>query len=240
MPAPQNLLVLSGGSRGLGQALSEHYRQAGWSVVEWSRSGQGAEHHFADFALLEPSPPGFDAELARLAAREWAQVHCLNNAAQIEPVGPASALSDAALVAALNLNFGSGIRFMASFLRNFSARPGRRVLANISSGAATRPIPGWSLYCAAKSGTEHFVRTVASEQAECPNPVHCININPGVMDTGMQAALRQVPASQFPLLQRFLDLHAQGGLRQPSDIARRIAQILAGTLEGGSTYDATQ
>ncbi|KAB2844313.1 MAG: SDR family NAD(P)-dependent oxidoreductase [Burkholderiales bacterium] len=240
MPEQTRLFLISGGSRGLGEALMMQYRAAGWSVVEWSRSGKGPEHRHANFAELASSPPDFDAQIARLADDVWSEVVCVNNAAQIDPVGPAGELDDAALVASINLNFSSGLRFMTSFLRHFGSHPGRRVLANISSGAATRPIPGWSLYCAAKAGTEHFIRSVASEQADRPNPVQCVNINPGVMDTNMQKTLRAVPASRFPLVQRFLDLQRDGQLRRPEDIARRIGQILDGKVESGSTYDATR
>lgn len=240
MPENPRLFLISGGSRGLGQALVAQYRAAGWSAVEWSRSGKGPEHRDANFAALENSPPDFDAQIARLADTPWSEVICVNNAAQIDPVGPAEDLDDAALVASVNLNFSSGLRFMASFLRHFGSHPGRRVLANISSGAATRPIPGWSLYCAAKAGTEHFIRSVASEQAGRPNPVQCVNINPGVMDTNMQQTIRAVPASRFPLVQRFLDLQRAGELRHPEDIARRIGQILGDKVESGSTYDATR
>ncbi|MBI3149982.1 MAG: SDR family NAD(P)-dependent oxidoreductase [Betaproteobacteria bacterium] len=238
--ASRRLLLLTGGSRGLGLALTQAYGGAGWQVVEWSRSGQGPNHRHLNLCEPEGSPPGFDNEMAACAAQEWTEVVAINNAAQIDPVGPVAGIDDAALVAALNLNFTSGVRFMASFIRHFSPTGGRRVLANISSGAATRPIPGWALYCAAKAGTEHFIRTAASEEADRPNPVQCVNINPGVMDTGMQATLRGTPASRFPLVQRFLALHAGGELRQPEEIARRIVSILGGRLEPGATCDATR
>jgi len=234
------LLLITGGSRGLGKALVEQYRVAGWRVIEWSRSGAGPDHRDANWRALEVSPPRLDLEMSELSAQEWAEAVGINNAAQIEPVGYAGTLDDSELVAALNLNFTAGIRFMAAFLRHFGPRHGRRILANISSGAATRPIPGWAAYCAAKSGTEHFIRTAAAEENERANPVFCVNINPGVMDTGMQASIRATPGARFPLVQRFLDLHQSGQLRQAADIARRTREILAGPLQNGETCDATR
>lgn len=237
---PDKLLLITGGSRGLGRALVDQYREAGWLVLEWSRSGAGPAHRGANWHTVEPSPPELESEMSRLADKPWAEAVGINNAAQIEPMGYAGTLGDAELVAALNLNFTAGIRFMAAFLKHFGPRSGRRVLANISSGAATRPIPGWSAYCAAKAGTEHFVRTAAAEENERANPVSCININPGVMDTAMQASIRSTPGARFPMVQRFLDLHQSGQLRQAADIARRTRAILAGALQNGETYDATR
>ncbi len=236
----KKLLLITGGSRGLGKALLDQFRDEGWQVREWSRTGSGPEHCAANLRDLDSSPPGFAEDMTRFAAMAWDEVIAINNAAQIEPVGYAETLHDADLVASLNLNFTSGLRFMASFLRSFSDSPGRRVLVNISSGAATRPIPGWSLYCAAKAGTEHFIRSVASEQSDRPNPVLCLNINPGVMDTSMQSVIRGTPESRFPMVQRFVELASTGQLRDPGDIARNIRRILAVAEHNGATYDATQ
>ena len=65
----------------------------------------------------------------------------------------------------------------------------RRVV-NISSGAASSPYAGWSVYCASKAGLDHFTRCVGLEQRGQAFPVTCIALAPGVIDTGMQEVIR--------------------------------------------------
>jgi NAD(P)-dependent dehydrogenase (short-subunit alcohol dehydrogenase family) len=97
---------------------------------------------------------------------------------------------------------------------------------------------GWSLYCASKAAMEQFVRAVALEQSVQPNPILAVSINPGVMDTAMQAAVRGSAIDDFPSLERFVRLHAEGRLGRPRDIARRIAAIVASRPEPGGVYSA--
>jgi NAD(P)-dependent dehydrogenase (short-subunit alcohol dehydrogenase family) len=85
----------------------------------------------------------------------------------------------------------------------------------ISSGAATRPIEGWAAYCAAKAGGEMFLRVLAVERPD----LTVANVNPGRMDTGMQAVLRE---SRFPDKQSYVRAHERGELAAPEDVAGRI------------------
>jgi NAD(P)-dependent dehydrogenase (short-subunit alcohol dehydrogenase family) len=80
------------------------------------------------------------------------------------------------------------------------------------------------VYSAAKRGGEAFFEALASQYATSPS-VRVAIVQPGVVDTGMQARLREhatSPTTFFPDRQRFLDLHTDGGLADPVDVARRI------------------
>src|SRR5205823_11454914 len=85
----------------------------------------------------------------------------------------------------------------------------------VSSGAAHRVIESWSVYSATKRGAEMYFDAVAVEQPDA----YVVNVNPGVMDTGMQEVLRR---SDFPEKDRYVDLHAHGQLPDPVTVARRI------------------
>src|SRR5262249_27671269 len=93
----------------------------------------------------------------------------------------------------------------------------------ISSGAARRPIGGWSIYGATKRGGESFFEALAAQHEGDPR-VRVGNVNPGVIDTRMQAQLPDYACRDgyFPERERFVAVHQQGELRQPADVAREI------------------
>ena len=107
----------------------------------------------------------------------------------------------------------------------------------ISSGAALRPYAGWSLYDAAKAGMDHFVRTLALEQAAQPHPFLTVNLDPGVIDTQMQALIRSTDKVDFPDVERFILRKEMGKLTPPTKVAESILEILARpNLVGGERY----
>src|SRR5699024_7077821 len=55
----------------------------------------------------------------------------------------------------------------------------------ITSGAANRPIFGWSAYCSSKASMNMYVQTVALEQNHLKTNHKIIAFSPGVMDTAM-------------------------------------------------------
>src|SRR5699024_3068817 len=124
----------------------------------------------------------------------------INNAGTVQPVANTAALTDvAAISAAFTLNVTSVIALCAAVLQA-TDRPGvdRRVL-NISSGAGRSPVAGWAVYCATKAAIDQYTRVLAQEHPT----VRSASLAPGVIDTEMQATIRQSSEQDFPNLQGF-------------------------------------
>lgn len=226
------LAILTGGSRGLGLALHDQLQQQGWRVLEFSRSAPHAGSVRLDLADPGEIEAVVKPALARLIAGLPAQssideLLVIGNAGVLDPIGPASRKDAAAVQANLQANFTSAILFMAAVIGQFQALPCRKVLASVSSGAAHKGYAGWSLYCAAKAGLENFIRAVAVEQASEPHPFIAINVDPGVMDTAMQALIRQQTPADFPDVARFIRRQADGELRPAHEVAAAILCIVA-------------
>ncbi|WP_290650772.1 SDR family NAD(P)-dependent oxidoreductase, partial [Aquisalimonas sp.] len=100
---------------------------------------------------------------------------------------------------------------------------GGRVL-HISSGAAHHGYAGWGSYCASKAAL-HMIYQVLREELQ-DRGIAVGSVRPGVVDTPMQALVREQPPERFPMVQRFLDLHATGQLEDPQDVARFTAWLL--------------
>lgn len=228
------VLVISGSSRGLGAALARAALARGDRVIGIARSPSLHGTHIAhDLSrpegLAEKLAPVLRAEVGP-AVRRYVLV---NNAGTIEPIGSdydADGIRDNLMV-----NLAAPIALTRAFLDTLAAVDADKRIVNISSGAAARPIHGWSLYCAAKAGLEHFGCCVALEQATAAHPADVVSISPGVIDTAMQATIRATTAARFPELDRFRALHADGALAAPEAIAARLlAGIDRGTRHAGA------
>ncbi len=237
MPTPSVLYVITGASRGLGAALAQAAHAAGHAVLG---VGRGAPPVGAHLALDLARPEGAGEALAdALTARvgpATTRVVLVHNAATLDPMGEAG---DAAAIAAhLALNLVAPIALTRAMLGALAGWTGRRQVVGISSGAATRAIPGWSLYGASKAGLEHFLRVLAAEQAGQPAPAEVLAISPGVIDTAMQARIRAASVEEFPLVERFRGLREAGALQAPADVAGVVVRALDGPRRfAGETLD---
>ncbi|HEY8027864.1 MAG TPA: SDR family NAD(P)-dependent oxidoreductase [Burkholderiaceae bacterium] len=231
-----NLVIVTGGSRGLGKALMDAYEAREWSTLEFSRSGTGFNHMPLDLANLDACLPVLEAQLQTLAGTPWNRVVYINNAGTLTPIAPVRALTDTQIENNLAVNLVSGIRLMSAFVRAFATCNAAVIVANISSGAALKGYAGWPLYCAAKAGLENYIRSLAAEQSGSDHPLTCINIEPGVIDTEMQAEIRETDDKHFPDVARFIELKRAGQLRSAKSVARAIVGMLDSMPDNGGRY----
>lgn len=231
------LAIVSGGSRGLGAALCDAWQRRGWQVLELSRSAPHPYSRPLDLGDAHAAARTLAQVLQPLAARRWDEIVVVSNAALLTPIGPVAAQPRDEVITNLTVNVTGGVLLMAEVVAQFQAHTARKTLVNISSGAALKGYAGWSLYCASKAALEQYVRSVAAEQATQAHPLVAINFDPGVMDTGMQAAIRASNADDFPDHARFVERHRAGELRPPEVVATALLRLLdAGRLEGGGRY----
>jgi benzil reductase ((S)-benzoin forming) len=148
-------------------------------------------------------------------------------------VGPLDEVDPKDLERNLAVNLLAPMLLMRRFLRATAAVPLRRII-NLSSGAARRPIFGWSAYCAAKAGLDMASRAVALEAGARGLAVEVSSLAPGVIDTPMQAVVRGASAEAFRDVERFRAMKAEGALRPADDVAADILRLEAeGRLAGG-------
>jgi NAD(P)-dependent dehydrogenase (short-subunit alcohol dehydrogenase family) len=221
--------LITGASRGLGAGLARRFAHHGLQLALCART--------------EPTPPPgaramtgavdvTDAEaldrFAEAAARMLGPIDLwVNNAGVVQPIGPLRTLDPSAISQAFDINVGgvvNGTRCFAQRARTWV--PDRRVLVNISSGAATSIYEGWSIYGAAKAAVDHLTEIVAAEEPE----LLCYAVAPGVVDTDMQKILRKQKLKNFPAVERFKYLHANHAWNSPDWVADHLLGILAGSL----------
>jgi benzil reductase ((S)-benzoin forming) len=219
------LLIITGGSRGLGLALCKQYESRDYKILEFSRSAPHEYSIRADLGDPETSRLIVAEAIAPVDNNQLEEVIVVSNAGALEPVGPTSGKPHPDVSSNINTNLVSPILILSEIVRRFQAVACRKVIVNISSGAALRGRAGWSLYCAAKAGMENFIRSLALEQQAQPQPLIPINIDPGVMDTEMQALIRASSPSEFPDVGLFIQRKDQGVLQPPEKVAAAIIRI---------------
>ena len=241
-----NLYVVTGTTQGLGRALAEAIaRDPDNELVALARAPDGPvaggmrfEVDLADGAALERA---CDRIEERIRGKRYDKAVLVNNAGVVRPVGALDAIDADALERNLAVNLVAPMRLMRRFLRMTEGAAPLRRIVNISSGAGRRPVAGWSAYCVAKAGLDMASRVAALEARERGAAVEVTSLAPGVVDTGMQAAVRSVSEADFPDVERFRRMKAEGALRSAGDVAADILRLeAAGRLAGEPVLDLRQ
>ncbi|MET7994134.1 SDR family oxidoreductase [Amycolatopsis sp. NPDC005232] len=154
------VVLVTGGTRGVGAGIAAVFRDAGARVVVCARSGAGA-----DFVRCDVREPAEVARLVSLVATEYGRLDVLVNNAGGAPFADTSTASARfhEKVVALNLLAPLGVAQAANAVMQQQKSGG--VIVNVSSVSATRPSPRTAAYGAAKAGLDNLTATLAVEWA---------------------------------------------------------------------------
>lgn len=226
------LAIVTGASRGLGHALARVLLADGWTVAGMARGAMsdlaGDRFHAirVDLGNSGAAVAALEGLLTAERIGQASELCLINNAGVVTPVAMAGNLPTEEIAAAVAINLTTAIALTNAFLRLTAGSDAPRRVAGISSGAAHAAYAGWSVYCATKAGLDHFTRCVALEQATMSKPLRIASIAPGVVDTDMQARLRQATDEDFPARGRFVELHEKGQLQTAATVAAKLAAYL--------------
>lgn len=233
-----HLIFVTGASSGIGRALADAAPWRDARRIDISRRGApGLEHFRADLADPGSWPRVAELFRERMRAFDGEEVLLLHAAGTLEPIGFAGEVDAAAYTREVLLNAAAPQVLGDAFLRAARETRARCTLLMISSGAARNVYPGWSAYCAGKAAVDHWVRTAGAEQSLRGGRVRLLSVAPGIVETPMQAQIRASRAEDFPEVERFRELHAEGALRAPDAVARELWELLRSGFENGAVLD---
>jgi NAD(P)-dependent dehydrogenase (short-subunit alcohol dehydrogenase family) len=244
-PSPvDRLIILTGATRGLGRAIAENCLTQRVALVTLSRQhvaelDQLASTHqtpltqilvdFNDRAAVEQAAKRMH-EFVSLAKRP----RLIQNAGVVTPVSvadhPASFLE---IEQAYLTNIVTPTFLTNHFLASTSHSKDRRIML-ISSGAGRQAIPGWGVYCASKAALDRYAEVVSLEQGD---RVRIASVAPGMINTPMQATIRNADAKVFPVLDKFIQIHEQGALAKPAHVAQQLLTFIEHDSFGQKTID---
>lgn len=220
------LALVTGGGSGIGRAVALTLAKRGVRVLINGRRTAPLEAVAAEHASIHPIAGDITDEADRKRISTAVADHgrlnyLLHNAGMLAPIGRLDMVDENAWEQALRINL------IAPFLLTRALMAGMaedaRVL-HVSSGAAHKAYEGWGAYCVSKAGLNMLYRVWREEWSD--KPLHIGSVRPGVVDTPMQALIREQNDTDFPAVSRFKKLHAKGELDDPARVARFIAWLL--------------
>ncbi|WLV25491.1 SDR family NAD(P)-dependent oxidoreductase [Aciduricibacillus chroicocephali] len=235
-----NYAIVTGTSRGLGEACAKLLIESGMHVFGIARNKNAKLDHFAkenhvqfnhiECDLGEPSllEKRMEEILATLAhVEEVTCVYLINNAATLEPIDRADELTDAmAITLHTQVNLASPMLILNAVLHASKNNDWPVIAVNVTSGAGRRPIPGFSAYCSTKAGIDMYTETVAKELEISGSENKVLGFSPGIMDTDMQEEIRNSNEAAFHEVETFRAYKRNGHLRQVEEVSGILVDIL--------------
>jgi NAD(P)-dependent dehydrogenase (short-subunit alcohol dehydrogenase family) len=189
--ANPEVVVITGGTRGLGRASVRKWLSEGWCVATCARDGTELARMEAELNnpnLLTQTLDVADANavhsfVERVLGR-WSKVDVLiNNASILGPHQPIETYPEETWREVMEINLNGAFYFARAVLRPMlEARNG--VIVNVSSGAGVKGKAGWGAYAASKFALEGFTQVLRDEVQDRGIRVHAFD--PGAMQTDMR------------------------------------------------------
>jgi len=212
---------ITGTSSGIGKALAEKALDEGHLVTGFSRR----------HTIEHPNYRHINIDLSNLKAYHNIGFECDKNVEKVVLVNNAGTLGHVKSVAKLDpdrVDKSYRINIMAPtvmshlFLDNLASCTCEKVIINISSGAGSYPIKGWSTYCASKAAIDMFSEVLALDHPE----VRAYAIAPGIVDTEMQGEIRRLAKSDFPDVDRFVGYKRNDELASAATVAAKLIKVI--------------
>ena len=196
--------IITGASRGIGAAAARELAGHGVNLVLAARSTDA----LADLAADIGGPVETVAcDVARFGDVAAAVDRCLtafgkldilvNNAGLIDPIARLADAEPDAWDQVIDVNVKGVFHGIRAALPPMLAQ-GHGTIVNISSGAATSALEGWSHYCASKAAVLSLTRCTHKEYAD--HGIRVVGLSPGTVATDMQVKIKQSginPVSQL-------------------------------------------
>ncbi len=196
----QNKIVLiTGASKGIGEAAAHAFSEAGASVVLAARSKDQLDN-IAN-SINEKSGTAAAATIAcdvsnyqdmvaavNMCVQRFGRIDVLvNNAGVIDPIARLTDSDPEEWTKVIDINL-NGVYFGLRAALPVMEKQQSGIVINISSGAATGALEGWSHYCASKAGALSLTKCAHKEMAD--KGIRVVGLSPGTVATNMQVEIK--------------------------------------------------
>ncbi|MFD0762569.1 SDR family NAD(P)-dependent oxidoreductase [Lutibacter aestuarii] len=238
----EKIVIITGGSKGLGLGLAKEYHKNGYRVISIARTKlkklYTTEQYQCDLSNTEAIEGIFTEIFSHLDENSTSKITLINNAGDLGTINTLGKLNSKDIAYTIHVNLIAPLTTSNSFIKLTKDWNCKKQIINISSGAAVNPYESWSLYCSSKAGLDMMTKVISKEQKEVVHGVNIVSIYPGVVDTDMQAAARNAPKENFKSVQRFIDFFEHGDLFTPKQVAQKIYKLdHTGELKNGRILD---
>ncbi|KAJ1963148.1 hypothetical protein GGI12_002224 [Dipsacomyces acuminosporus] len=187
-----NVIIVTGASRGIGKAIALHLIKQGVSVVGVARSADAlnsvsqevSEISGTSFAKFVPVAGDVTDDSVQQSAVDQATklgtlVALVNNAAVVEPIGTISSIDFDEWARHFQTNVIAPFKLIQKVIPSLRSVKGR--IINVSSEGSKTPFPSYAVYGAGKAAINYATATLAVEEPD----ITSVSIHPGVVVTPM-------------------------------------------------------
>ena len=187
MNLKNKIIVITGGSTGLGNKLAELFIKSGSKVVICSRKKPKNLLSNQTWKKVDISKQDEIKKFTNWIKKEYGKIDILiNNAGCVGKVKTVDKINDAELEEYIKINF-IGTFLMTKYSLGLIDKHNESWIINISSRAAKKPVPNLSIYSATKSAVTSMTQALAKELEG--TKLNCITICPAGINTNMRKKL---------------------------------------------------
>ncbi|WP_133131062.1 SDR family NAD(P)-dependent oxidoreductase [Legionella yabuuchiae] len=217
------MYIITGGGSGIGRALALNLAKREQSVLIIGRR----EKPLAETAAMHSNLSFLCADVASREGRQRINQHLksqqvlkglIHNAGTIEPIAPITDIKELEWRINMATNVEAPL-FLTQLLRE-PLKNGR--ILNIGSGAAYFAVKGWAAYCVSKAALAMLTKCWQLEV----NDIVFASVMPGIIDTDMQALIRNANSMDHEKLEFFKTLKQDNKLLSPETVALFLCWLL--------------
>lgn len=218
------MIIITGTSRGIGKALTESYLSRGEKVIGIGRNHIISHSNYSSIICDLGNPDSVD----RISFPPFGEepIIFIHNAGILGKVDYFERLESNEMAQVMQVNLFAGATLLQQILQTLPKTQSFKCIF-ISSGAGKNPIPSWASYCASKAAVDLFCQTIQLEEQQLGRPdFHCLSVAPGVVDTDMQAIIRQTSESSFSDVARFKEYKNSNQLYSTELVAKKLLKLI--------------
>ncbi len=189
--------LITGASRGIGAATARRLAEYGAAVVLAARTSPEIEAVASAIGTAGGTADAVTCDVTRYEDVSAVVDHCVarhggldilvNNAGLIDPIARLADSDPAEWARVADVNYKGvyhGLRAAIPVME----KGGGGTIVNISSGAATSALEGWSHYCSSKAAVLMLTRCADKEYRD--SGIRVVGLSPGTVATDMQVSIR--------------------------------------------------
>ncbi|MFD2829432.1 SDR family NAD(P)-dependent oxidoreductase [Corticicoccus populi] len=222
-------IFITGASRGLGEACLDVFRDD--RIISVSRTSIDKSYNvYKEFNIDFNEESGLEEKLNEvfqsISPSTDDEIYLINSAGTVAPVKQVRELTAEDYLKNYKVNVLAPAMLIKQFINTFENHSGKKRILTVSSGAAINPVEGWGAYCSSKAAVNMLDSVVRLETGRLDYPIQSAVFSPGVMDTDMQAEIRQSDETSFPDVERFKSYKSSGKLNSAFTVAEVVKKII--------------
>lgn len=212
--------LITGASRGIGEAVARLLAAQGANVVLFARSEDDIKRITQEINSAGGSASFVTGDVSQYEQLSGAVDDCLatydsldilvNNAGLIDPIARLTDSDPDEWSDVVDVNF-KGVYFGLRAALPVMEKQGSGIVVNISSGAATGALEGWSHYCSTKAAVLSLTKCADKEMHD--KGIRIVGLSPGTVATEMQVSIKSSGINPVSQLDPSVHISAQTAAR---------------------------